>query len=352
MKRQSRFKGLLSVVAISTMSFAGASAASADAHVLAESQDATARGTTSNARAAGTTPDDLADRVAAAVAEAAPIAISAAELESGPDGATAALDGGGEVVLPIDPISGVHVMAAGGIDSMSFSLPGAAQLGDGAVADDGSLTYPGSATTPSINLIAADDLIRVSVVIDAATQTERFDYDFDSGATVEIQEDGSAVAYVVESVVDPTTGATAPAEKVIAEVAAPWAKDANGTDVPTHYEASGSRLTQVVDHQDDDYAYPIVADPTLDRPNVFQYRLRFNRAETATIASGGAGVIASVGCGVMAPVCVVAGGSVWWNASVAQNSNPKRCVQITATQPYIYPGVLWWVDTYSGGPCR
>lgn len=351
MKRHYRFTGPLSVAAISAMSLAGASAAFADAGIAHETRETAVQEVATNDLPA-TIPDGPADEIAAAVSEAAPHVISATALTTSPTEATATFEGGGEAVLAIDPIEGVRINASDGIDSMSFSLPGAGKLGEAAVADDGSLTYVGNATTPSVNLIASDELIRVSVVIDDASQPERFDYDFGAGATVEIQNDGSAVVYVVESSTDPATGGTAPTEKIIANVDAPWAKDANGIDIRTHYEASESRLTQVVDHQDGNYAYPIVADPTLDRPNVFQYRLRFNRAETATIASGGAGVIASVGCGVMAPVCVVAGGSVWWNASVAQNSNPKRCVQITATQPYIYPGVLWWVDTYSGGPCR
>lgn len=328
--RHHRTTALVALAAISAMSFTTASAAIAD----------TGSGS------------DQADDIAAVVTEAAPFMNGGIELETSPTEATATLDGGGEAILAMDPARGVRITSADDTDSMSFSLPGASGLDDAAVAGDGSLNYVGDATTPSINLMTGAESIRVSVVIDNAAQADRFDYDFGPDATVEIQDDGSAIAYVVESTTDPATGGAAATEKIIANIDAPWAKDANGVEIPTYYEASGSQLTQFVDHQDGDYAYPIVADPTLDRPNVFQYRLRFNRAETATIASGGAGIIASVGCGVMAPVCVVAGGSVWWNASVAQNSNPKRCVQVTATQPYIYPGVLWWVDTYSGGPCR
>ncbi len=33
-------------------------------------------------------------------------------------------------------------------------------------------------------------------------------------------------------------------------------------------------------------------------------------------------------------------------------SSPKRCAHVTATQPYVVPGLPWWVDTYRGGPCR
>lgn len=46
-------------------------------------------------------------------------------------------------------------------------------------------------------------------------------------------------------------------------VAPAWAKDANGTQVPTRYEINGSTLTQIVDHTSGGFAYPIVADPWL-----------------------------------------------------------------------------------------
>ncbi len=46
-------------------------------------------------------------------------------------------------------------------------------------------------------------------------------------------------------------------------VASPWAFDANGVSVPTHFEVSGAKLTQVVDHQSGDFVYPISADPYL-----------------------------------------------------------------------------------------
>lgn len=296
--------------------------------------------------------DAEASDVAAIAAQAAPVDIDPAQLETAPAGMVASLDGGGQTHLATDATGGLQVTGVDGAPLFSVSLPGAAAVDDAVIAADGSVTYLGDASTSSVNVVAAPDAIRVSTIIDSSAQAERFSYDFGVGTTVEIQEDGSAIAYVMESVTDPETGETMSVEKIIADVTVPWAKDANGADVPTRYEASGSVLTQVVAHSRGGYAYPVVADPTFDQPNFFQYRVRFNRAETATIASGGAGVIASIGCGPMLPVCVLAGGTLWWNASNAQNSSPKRCVQVTATQPYVFPGLVWWVDTYRGGPCR
>ncbi|MFS8102647.1 hypothetical protein LFM09_36520 [Lentzea alba] len=48
----------------------------------------------------------------------------------------------------------------------------------------------------------------------------------------------------------------------VGEIAPSWARDANGDAVPTHYELTGSTLTQVVEHRNS-AAYPVVADPKL-----------------------------------------------------------------------------------------
>jgi hypothetical protein len=48
---------------------------------------------------------------------------------------------------------------------------------------------------------------------------------------------------------------------VLASFDAPWATDANGVAVPTHYELDGRDLTQVIDFTEDS-AFPIVADPS------------------------------------------------------------------------------------------
>lgn len=293
-------------------------------------------------------PNSAADAVAAAVADVAPVDVESATLEKVSTGVVAPLDGGGLTHLATDPSAGVTVTTPNG-EVVSFSLPAAAQLGDAAIADDGSVTYLGTDFVPSVNVAAATEGVRVSTVIDAKKQDERFAYDFGPGATVEILDAGGAIAYVVESFTNPETGETGPVEKIIAEIAAPWAKDANGTDVPTRYEADGSSLIQVVDHRDGNFAYPVVADPYFDQPNIIQYRIRFTRSETRTIANGGAGMIASVGCGPMLPVCVLAGATIWWQASLANDAG--RCVQVTATQPMVVPGVIWWVDQYSVWPC-
>lgn len=296
----------------------------------------------------GLTPEEIT----ALIAEVAPAPITATQTNESSEQVVATLDGGGTATIAAAPDEGVSVRSSDGEETMSVSLPGADHLDDASVGEDGSVTYLGDVNTPSINVIAGEEEIRASAIISDASQTERFEYDFGGGVTVEIQQDGSAIAYTTEEIADPDTGVTAPVEKIVADVATPWARDAAGVDVPTRYESSGSALVQVVEHRGGDYRYPIVADPTFDRPNFFQYRMRFNRAETAIIYDKGLGALGGLACGTMAPVCLLAAGSLVWNAGIAEKSRPKKCVQVTATQPYVVPGLVWWVDTYRGGPCR
>ncbi len=286
--------------------------------------------------------------VAAAVAAAAPNRLAAATLADGPDSTVASVASGAKVSIYNDADSGVAVESAKGEPLLAVSLPGAPYLQSGQPSPDGSITYLGTTDVPTVNVLAADDQLRLSVVIANASQPSRYDYDFGAGVTVEVNPDGGATAYTTTTATNPQDGTSSSVERVVADIRTPWATDAAGAKVATRYEAKGSVLTQVVEHVG--ASYPVVADPTFDQPNFFQYRVRFDRAETSTIASGGAGMIASIGCGSMLPVCVLAGATIWWNASVANNSG--QCVQVTATQPYVVPTLIWWVDQYSGGPCR
>ncbi len=51
--------------------------------------------------------------------------------------------------------------------------------------------------------------------------------------------------------------------ELVGGVATPWAKDANGREVPTYYSVKGDMVIQHVLHKDANYSYPIVADPWL-----------------------------------------------------------------------------------------
>lgn len=48
----------------------------------------------------------------------------------------------------------------------------------------------------------------------------------------------------------------------IATIAAPWARDASGDDVPVSFQVDADTLTMTVAHRDANVAYPVVADPS------------------------------------------------------------------------------------------
>lgn len=122
-----------------------------------------------------------------------------------------------------------------------------------------------------------------------------------------------------------------------AGIDSPWAKDADGTPVPTYFEVSGGKLTQVVETTSE-VRYPVVADPKLTYGwgvylNLTGYEVK--AIATAVLTSGGiAGILACntsslptvIGVLVRA-LCIVVGGpsvlsilyavrSLWSNGGV------------------------------------
>ncbi|MCJ1704313.1 MULTISPECIES: hypothetical protein [unclassified Rathayibacter] len=79
-------------------------------------------------------------------------------------------------------------------------------------------------------------------------------------------------------------------DEFIGGIEAPWAVDALGRSLSTHYEISGSTLTQVIDTAE--AAFPVVADPTVDFFGLY-IQVHLNRQESFT-AVGGYGACAGV----------------------------------------------------------
>lgn len=96
--------------------------------------------------------------------------------------------------------------------------------------------------------------IRVHSVIESAAAQERYEYGFPEADF--IFEDSESGSLFLVRFTDTEEGI-----EIVGALGAPWAVDANGTQVPTHYEIDGTTVTQVVEHIDGGYAYPIVADP-------------------------------------------------------------------------------------------
>lgn len=119
----------------------------------------------------------------------------------------------------------------------------------------------------------SEDTTQLLSVLESPSSPKRIAYDF-PGKELQLLPDGSV------AVVDPAGAGT-----LVAHVKKPWATDADGTAVRTHYVVNGSSLTQVV-KTSGNTAYPVVADPTTVK-RWYGWDVRFNRSETTRIAAGG-----------------------------------------------------------------
>ncbi|MFL2001295.1 hypothetical protein [Microbacterium sp. A1-JK] len=111
------------------------------------------------------------------------------------------------------------------------------------------------------------------------------------GDSLSLLEDGSAL-------VSDSSGAG------INLIAAPWARDANGVELPTHYTVEGNVLTQHIDTAG--AVFPVVADPTSEC-GIGWCSIYFNRTETSAIAAGSAEGATAVAAGCAAVNIIIGG---------------------------------------------
>jgi hypothetical protein len=287
-------------------------------------------------------PDDVSVLVSEAAQSAgAPAAVSA--------------DKSAVVNVPQEASEGIVVQAADGA-TFTVSAPVGVSIGTGATAADGSTVYRGEKGDPDVTVTPVQDGVRISTVLWDASDSASFGYPLPEGVDAEVQPDGGVTltrAVEVEGSAD--------VAEVVGEVEPAWAVDADGVAVPTAYVVADGMLTQEVDATD--AAFPVVADPTWGFMSAIQIRVRWNRAETATIAGGGWGatgvtavcgwagsaVAGPVGAAAFSAGCLATAGPAIYTAGVAQNSKPKRCLEGFLT--YV-PGVSLIVPWYGTYACR
>jgi len=157
--------------------------------------------------------------------------------------------GDGRVEIPDDPTAGV-TLTSSTVGTVTVGVPGSPDRAS--VASDRSVVYNNAYRDTSIVVQPQiDGGARMITVLDSAKAPTSFDYpvSLDQGQSIDLTVDGGAV-------VTGQDGAT------ILTVAAPWAYDANGTQVTADYTLDGTTLTLNV-QPTDTTAYPIITDPHL-----------------------------------------------------------------------------------------
>lgn len=121
--------------------------------------------------------------------------------------------------------------------------------GEAEVAADGTTVYETGQGYSVVPLPYEDGAVQLINVIAQPTAPDRYEYDFSSTTEVNITLQDEV------AVISDANGT------FLGGVTTPWAYDANGVAVPTHFEAAGNTLIQVVEHSSGAYTYPITADP-------------------------------------------------------------------------------------------
>lgn len=173
---------------------------------------------------------------------------------------------------------------------------------------DGALVAEGKGRAkPSFVLAAGETGATISVVIPSPEAPSRYTYSPLNGATVELEPStGGALIYDVS--------APGEAPNLSGIVHAPWAVDATGRYVPTHFEINDGNLVQVVDHTSADFQYPIVADPSWDEIKAMMKKAGKSIWDGTTWVYGKGKVFAKrIGPGALV-LCAVGGGWAWYRS--------------------------------------
>ena len=134
---------------------------------------------------------------------------------------------------------------------ISIGLPLASRDSSALLDSAGQVTYADDLTVTA-PLIKEDGSIAITTVIESSNAPTQFHYPvtLPEASQMKLMADGSI------EIID-ASGTTQ------AMVAKPWAVDASGKAIKTHFTISGTGITQTVEHQENGMTYPVVFDPWL-----------------------------------------------------------------------------------------
>ncbi|MFF4509297.1 DUF2599 domain-containing protein [Streptomyces sp. NPDC001401] len=155
--------------------------------------------------------------------------------------------------VPVDDAGQVQLSrrGTGPERRLSVALPLRGAPRPATVARNGTATYPNTAKATDLAVESFDRSVRITTVLRGNSAPSEFAYPVDvpAGGRLALTKGGGILVLDARGL--PRGG-----------FSAPWAKDATGRSVPTHYEVRGDTVVQVVPH-DRSTSYPVVADPWL-----------------------------------------------------------------------------------------
>ena len=177
--------------------------------------------------------------------------VAGLNLETSAKGYVARTSGTSITNIPLDPSLPVQVTALKGV-TVFIGMPFSHKAKEAQLIAEGAVAYDNQNASTTTVIAKVDGSVQIATVLASKEAPTRYSYELTLpvGAEAKLGNDGGVIFVGV-------------AGKHLGGIAPAWSRDARGADVPTRYELSGSTLTQIVDHQNVPYAYPIVADPWL-----------------------------------------------------------------------------------------
>jgi hypothetical protein len=248
-------------------------------------------------------------------------------------GAISATVKGVSVEVPVDPSSGVVMDSASG-PSVTIGLPRAGSADNAVVVQPGIVAYDNNDGSSTAVKTVADGSVQMINTISGPKAPKAFAYTVGAGQGQRVRLAVGGGAEVADA-----TGT------IISIIDEPWAKDARGVAVKTHFSVQGNTLVQHVEHRAG-MAYPVVSDPTVKR--WYGRDVLFNRNATNNIMLGMTGA-AMASVFIPEPVLskLAAASLIGLSGYASWVYNRNGCVKLRVTYTgSVIPG------HYYGGYCR
>ena len=167
----------------------------------------------------------------------------------------------GDVAVLVPASASGSVQVGVGSEAILIDRPFAETAGTAVEIQPGVVANGNSNGTTTVTAVKDDGAVQIATILDGVDSPERFEYEL--GLPVGSRLEAKDGLIFIFSSDDTLIGGFTPA----------WARDANGVDVPTHYELDGTTITQVVEHRAmDSTVYPVVADPAYARGMISQVK--------------------------------------------------------------------------------
>lgn len=196
-----------------------------------------------------TSPDNPITAVSAATPETVEKAAAVNTSDSGTEAINSTVNNV-KVKVPSEATAGIEVEK--GSTRIRVDLPFATKADKSKKRGNGIVSYDNRNGSVTVPVVLKDGSVQMNTVIQNAAAPSSYSYAITvpTGGSLRLEKDGSV------SILDSNASWKA-------GIAAPWAKDSKGANLPTYYTVSATTLTQTVDLSVKNITFPVVADPWL-----------------------------------------------------------------------------------------